>query len=190
MILCDLPFTGDVVSALRAGRGHVDSSIEVCAGFRRGNAPHIFFCLDKRKRAAPGTKENRRFVKTPFENGRLSWARSHPAAPDLWRFQDAHAAVVTLHQTSFGTWGTGFRFPSPPASLRFRGHLEKAAASKCFTQRPATAHVSRQAVGMRKPVPRVPASPAPSDANAAQASFKFQRDSAAGSSQAGQHPTY
>ena len=24
-------------------------------------APHIFFCLDKRKRAAPGTKENRRF---------------------------------------------------------------------------------------------------------------------------------
>ena len=25
------------------------------------NAPHIFFCLDKRKRAAPGTKENRLF---------------------------------------------------------------------------------------------------------------------------------
>ena len=26
------------------------------------NTPHIFFCLDKRKRAAPGTKENRLFI--------------------------------------------------------------------------------------------------------------------------------
>ena len=26
------------------------------------NAPHIFFCLGKRKRAAPGTKENRLFI--------------------------------------------------------------------------------------------------------------------------------
>ena len=30
--------------------------------FGAQNAPHIFFCLGKRKRAAPGTKENRLFI--------------------------------------------------------------------------------------------------------------------------------
>ena len=63
--------------ALRAGaQGHAASGVGECASFRKasapfpaleghrfgaGNAPHIFFCLGKRKRAAPGTKENRLF---------------------------------------------------------------------------------------------------------------------------------
>ena len=104
------------------------ASGENCAGFRRGDAPHIFFCLDKRKRAAPGTKENRRFVKTPFENDRLLRARSHPAAPDLWRSYYACAAIALLGAGLLKLWELVSASPPLPASLRSRRHLEKADA--------------------------------------------------------------
>ena len=62
--------------ALRAGTGVHALQVWDCASFQKAsapfpvqkghrfgarNAPHIFFCLGKRKRAAPGTKENRFF---------------------------------------------------------------------------------------------------------------------------------
>ena len=43
--------------------------------FGAQNAPHIFFCLGKRKRAAPGTKENRLFsglLVRPVKTGLVS----------------------------------------------------------------------------------------------------------------------
>ena len=47
------------------------------------NAPHIFFCLDKRKRAAPGTKENRSFsglLVRPVKTGLVSSSCAEPLA--------------------------------------------------------------------------------------------------------------
>ena len=134
------------------------ASGENCAGFRRGDAPHIFFCLDKRKCAAPGTKENRCFLKTLFQYGRLSWARSHPAAPDLWCSYYARAAVVTLYQTSFGTLGTGLRVSLAwPLTRAVAGRWVKRYRSGQPSPNAHGSAAKRAAVGMRKPVPRVPA---------------------------------
>ena len=47
------------------------------------NTPHIFFCLGKRKRAAPGTKENRSFsglLVRPVETGLVSSSCAEPLA--------------------------------------------------------------------------------------------------------------
>ena len=49
--------------------------------FSAQNAPHIFFCLGKRKRAAPGTKENRFFIGLlvrPAKTGLVSSSCAEP----------------------------------------------------------------------------------------------------------------
>ena len=51
------------------------------APLRCRNAPHIFFCLGKRKRAAPGTKENRLFsglLVRPAKTGLVSSSYAGP----------------------------------------------------------------------------------------------------------------
>ena len=51
--------------------------------FGAQNAPHIFFCLGKRKRAAPGTKENRFFsglLVRPAKMGLVSSSCAEPLA--------------------------------------------------------------------------------------------------------------
>ena len=51
--------------------------------FGARNAPHIFFCLGKRKRAAPGTKENRLFsglLVRPVKTGLVSSSCAEPLA--------------------------------------------------------------------------------------------------------------
>ena len=99
-----------VYSALAGGGWvHADSSVGECAASVQECAPHFLFVPEK-KTGRARSKRKGPFIKTPFQYDRLSWARSPPAAPHLWCSYYARAAVVTLHQTSFGTWGTGVRF--------------------------------------------------------------------------------
>ena len=54
--------------------------------FGAQNAPHIFFCLGKRKRAAPGTKENRLFsglLVRPVKTGLVSSSCAGPVELSL-----------------------------------------------------------------------------------------------------------
>ena len=49
--------------------------------FGAKNAPHIFFCLVKRKRAAPGTKENRLFSRLLVRPVKMGLGSSSCAEP-------------------------------------------------------------------------------------------------------------
>ena len=85
-----------ISGAARRARCSRFASVGNCASFRKAsapfpawgmhrfgarNAPHIFFCLGKRKRAAPGTKENRLFSRLlvrPVKTGLVSSSCAEP----------------------------------------------------------------------------------------------------------------
>lgn len=149
-------------------------------------APAFFSC-PKRKRAAPGTKK-RSFLRPSLRTTgyvgqgpiqlRCTLGIDRMPAPQLWGFIKLHLAVGEPASAS----------PSPPASLCFRGHLEKAAASKNFIQRPSTARVSGQAGEAAETSSQSTGEFSGQRGKAARAQCKHQRYGAAESSQARQHP--
>ena len=111
--------------------------------FGAGMRPPFSFFKKRMRRAR--WKRKILFVKTPFQYVGRKSAWLDPAALSAWNLNDACAAFVSLGAGLLELWELVSASPPLPASLRFRGHFEKAVAFeephptslKCPRKRPS-----------------------------------------------------
>ena len=173
------------------------ASVGNCASFRKAsapfpaweghrfgarNAPHIFFCLGKRKRAAPGTKENRLFsglLVRPVKTGLVS-----SSCAKRWALSVRSRRICFMGGRLEGAKRT--RGPSCAAAARL-GICSKFLPRRCKSALLLPTERQRRCCGKQSYLHQQVIE---SEAIAAQTSWARQTMSAAGNSQTGHRPMF